>query len=248
MTYVVRSTANLPRPRGWTVARPAHISQKPKRLDIVTRRYDVCWLNGDDAVENRTVVAPAMDVFEQAFAALAQGTLIQTDKGQVAVEDLRPGDMIATADQGLRKLRWVGSMTLFPGSSDLGLPSAQLFRFTDGSYGHERGSPDLMLGPSARILPGILATDSSSSLLQPADLEDGQSVIRITPVSQVRVFHLALDRQGLMRANGILVASYHPGPNIEARMAPELFPHFLGLFPHVSRISDFGPLKHAGRE
>ena len=37
----------------------------------------------------------------------ASGTLIATDRGLVAVEDLETGDMVMTADDGLQPLRWI---------------------------------------------------------------------------------------------------------------------------------------------
>ena len=36
------------------------------------------------------------------------GALIETEDGQVPVEDIRPGDMVMTIDNGLQPVRWVG--------------------------------------------------------------------------------------------------------------------------------------------
>ena len=244
MNYVVRPKASLPKAPAWTVNRPAQIATKPKKLNIVTRRYEISWRDAAGSIDNKTIVAPAMPVFERAFNAFVQGTLIHTENGYVAIEDLQPGDKIATADGGLQTLNWIGSMMVFPQSQDLGLPSCKLFRVTDGSFGHDAQSPDLMLGPGARILPGQLATNSTSPLLEPADLEDGHSVISINPVSQVRVFHLALASHCLLRANGVLAESYHPGPAPGQELTPELFTHFLALFPNLRNLDGFGPLRH----
>ncbi len=244
MSYIVRTRANMPRPPAWTVHRPAQIATPPKQLNVVTRRYEICWRDPAGNAEAKTCVAPAMPVFEKAFSAFAQGTLIQTETGQVAVEDLKPGDMIATADGGLQPLMWAGTMTVYPNHLELGVPSCRLFRITDGSFGHDRNAPDLMVGPAARILPGALAIDSSSPLLAPEDLADGQSVIAINPMSQVRTFHLALASHRLIRANGVLVESYHPGSEPHMTLTPELLDHFLALFPHLGSLGDFGPLNH----
>ncbi len=244
MNYVVRTKTNFPKPQAWTVNRPSQLVAQPKKLDIITRRYEISWLTKDGATEAKTCVAPALPIFEQAFNALAQGALIQTDRGYVAIEDLRPGMMIATADAGLQRLTWIGSMTLFPAQHELGLPVCQLFRMTDGGYGHDRGAPDLMVGSGARILPGMSAINSSSPLVRPGALADGHSVIEINPVSAVRLFHLGLENHGLIRANGVLLESYHPGEQPHMQMSPELYNHFVALFPHINEIEDFGPLKH----
>lgn len=244
MNYLVRPKTNLPKAQAWTVNRPAQIVVKPKPLDIVTRRYEIEWLDADGTAQSKTCVAPAMPEFEKAFGAFAQGSLIQTEQGYVAIEDLQPGAMVATVDGGLQPLQWIGSMTLFPQQLELGLPSCGLYRVTDGSYGHDRNAPDLMMGPAARVLPGILAIDSSSVLVDVNQLADGNSVICINVVSPVRVFHLGLASHGLIRANGVLAESYHPGESMHMQLAPELYTHFVALFPHVKSLDDFGPLNH----
>ena len=244
MSYIVRPNFNTAKNQAWTVNRQALSAQKPKQLDVVTRRYEVEWLTSDGLAECKTRVAPAMQVFEQAFGAFAQGALIQTDKGYSAIEDLRPGDMIATADAGLQKLQWIGSMTLFPQSLELGVPTSQLYRITDGGYGQDPNAPDLLMGPSARILPGVLAIDSASPLISPQAMADGGSVIGINPVSPVRVFHLGLARHSILRANGVLAESYHPGVSPHMNMATELYPHFMALFPHINSIEEFGSQNH----
>ncbi|MEE9428752.1 MAG: Hint domain-containing protein [Paracoccaceae bacterium] len=244
MSYIVRSNVNPIKPQPWTVTRQTPSAVKPKELDVVTRRYEIEWLSSEGTVESKTCVAPAMQIFEKAFSAFAQGTLIQTQNGEVAIEDLRPGSMIATADGGLQPLLWSGSMTLFPQNLELGVPTARLFRVTEGSYGQNINGPDLLLGPAARILPGHLAIDSTSPLMALDRLADGGSIIGINPVSPVRVFHLGLESHRLMRANGVLVESYHPGEQPHMHMTTELYPHFVALFPHLESISGFGPLNH----
>ena len=100
MSYIVRSNANMPKPKAWTVNRQAELKARSTQSRQVTRRYDVEWLTPSGDVDGRTTVAPALPVFEESFSAFAQGTLIQTSNGYVAIDDLRPGDMIATADGG----------------------------------------------------------------------------------------------------------------------------------------------------
>ncbi len=244
MNYLVRSKAILPRPRPWTVTRPEQHNSRQKELDVMTRRYCVAWLSASGEAKNRTMVAPAVPAFEQAFNAFAQGTLIQTEHGKVAVEDLQPGDQIATADGGLQPLMWIGSMTLFPQQGDLGLSSAQLYRITENIFGLDRSAPDLMLGAAARLLPGFFAVDSSSNLVDIGDLADGHSVVMVRPMSAVRTFHLGLVGHRLIRANGVACESFHPGEYPHLYHSPEMFDIYMSLFPHVKSADDFGPLFH----
>lgn len=244
MKHASQLTGAMPAQRPWTVKTPQTLRPQPKTINVVTRRYEIHWLNAAGEDETRSPVAPAVPMFEQAFSAFAQGSLVQTDHGYVAVEDLRPGDRIATADNGLQTLQWLGSMTLFPQNSAFGLPEANLYRISDGSYGLDRSGPDLLLGPAARILPGLFAIDSTSHLNDIDDMADGSSVIRIRPVSPVRVFHLALKRHSLVRVNGVLAESYHPGDDAHVHLSREMFAIFLSLFPHVELPEDFGPVNH----
>ena len=147
-------------------------------------------------------------------------------------------------DGGTQTVQWIGSMTLFPNAVDLGLPSTQLYRITEGSYGLDRSAPDLMLGAAARILPGLYAIDSSSNLINIDDLSDGHSVIKIRPMSAVQTFHIGLTNHGLMRANGIAVESFHPGSEPQTFLNQDLLGMYLALFPHVESLRDFGPLNH----
>ncbi len=195
-------------------------------------------------IETKTKVIPALPVFQEAFSAFAQGTLIQTTNGQVAIEDLAPGTKVVAGEGKSEVVQWIGSMTIFPSAADLDLPEASIYRLTDGGYGLDRGTPDLMLGPSARILPGVLATDSSSPLKDISEMADGHSVIEIKPMSPVRVFHIGLASHRLIRANGVLVESFHPGPNARLHLSHELFEIFMSLFPHLVDSGDFGPLNH----
>ena len=243
MYYIVRSKAILPKPRPW-VNRPKQHNSRQKELDVVTRRYCVAWLSASGEAKSRTMVAPALPAFEQAFNAFAQGTLIRTEHGKVAVEDLQPGDQIATADGGLQPLMWIGSMTLFPQQVDLGLSSAQLYRITENIFGLDRSAPDLMLGAAARLLPGLFAVGSSSDLVDIDELADGQSVVMVRPMSAVRTFHLGLVGHRLIRANGVACESFHPGEYPHLDHSPEMFDIYMSLFPHVKSADDFGPLFH----
>lgn len=244
MSYVVRSNAALPKAKAWNINQPRISNEEKQRRKIPTRRAEISWLDADGNVASKTAVIPALPAFQNAFTALAQGSLIQTTEGPVAVEDLEPGMQVCTGCGRTEEIRWIGSMTFIPNSCDIDLPEAQLFRMTDGSYGHDRNAPDLMVGPGARILPGVLAVDNSSPLREIADLADGCSVLQIRPMSPVRVFHICLKSHALMRANGVLVESYHPGAQARQELSHEMFAIFMSLFPNVSNEGDFGPVNH----
>lgn len=231
-------------PSNWTV-RPDRQSQ---RVLPLTRRYEVAYLDSVGDIQEFNRVAPATPVFEDAFAALGHGVLISTATGPVAVEDLYPGTMIETVTHGHQPLLWVGAMTIYPGTAEKsGGEPACLTRLSTDSFGLGRPAPDLMLGPRARVLyrhsrcREILGTDRAFAPARA--FADGVNVIEVTPVSPVKVYHLALHGQQTLLANGIEVESYHPGMQPDAMMDDETRELFKALFPHIRSLSDFGPME-----
>lgn len=234
------------RHKPWTIrsaGQNAPAQSAPKTLGM-TRRYEVTWIDDDGNVDDFLRVAPAMPIFEQAFSAFAHGAVINTAEGPVAVEDLVPGMMIETASGEHQQLRWVGAMTMIPGAPVADEGSQRLYRVTADALGFGRPTTDVTFGPAARILnrdPVIRQALGSEAALAPVtSFEDGVGVVALTPVSPVRVYHLALDGHHVIRAGGIDVETYHPGPDAHYSMSTELRDVFMSLFPHMSSLQGFG--------
>jgi hypothetical protein len=222
-----------------------------QRSRPLTRKYEVAHLSTPDPSMPQTIcefsrTAPATPMFEDAFAAVARGSLISTTNGLVAVEDLLPGDQLETVGHGPQTLHWIGAMTLFPnvtGDADAG----QLLRVSADSFGIGRPMPDLILGPRARLFyrnSACLSLVGSETAFAPAHaFADGNSVTAVTPVSPVLVFHLGLNGQHIIRANGLEIESYHPGSHTDILPDRETMGLFMTLFPHLNTFRDFGPLR-----
>jgi hypothetical protein len=236
-----RSRALTARPS----SRPAREGADLGRDQPLTRRYDIRALAGDGTVEEFTRIAPATPVFEDAFAAFARGTLIATAEGPVAVEDLVPGTIVETATAGPQPLLWVGAMTVYPDTRGTGGGDGGcLTRMASDAFGLGRPAPDLVLGPRARVLFRSAACHEmvgASAAFAPARaFIDGDGAIRVAPVSPVRVYHLAVRGQQVIRANGMEVESYHPGAAPATMMTRETLDLFLSLFPHIDPADDDG--------
>lgn len=210
----------------------------------LTRRYEVTWINNDGQIDNFLRVGPAIPIFEQAFSAFSHGAMISTIDGPVSVEDLEPGQMIETANGTFEPLRWIGAMTLIPGAPTNGDVPQKLYRITADALGLARPATDVTFGPAARILnrdPAIRAALGAEAALAPiSSFEDGMGVIALNPVAPVRVYHLALDTHQVIRAGGVDVESYHPGPDAHYSMSTELRSVFLSMFPHLDSLQGFG--------
>lgn len=233
------------RNRPWTIRNAKNPTPVPVDPQVrLTRRYEVTWIDDDDNVDTFMRVAPAMPIFEGAFSAFAHGALISTSEGPVAVEDLVPGMFIETATGEYEKLRWVGAMTLIAGMETANIQPQQLFRVCADALGLGRPAQDVTFGPAARLLsrdPEVRSALGSEAALAPvSSLEDGVGVIALTPASPVRVYHLAFDGHHVIRACGIEVESFHPGPDAHYSMSQELRAVFVSLFPHMETLQGFG--------
>lgn len=240
-------TSVVRRHKPWTIR---STSQPPQPVPVpratgLTRRYEVTWIDDDGNIDNFLRVGPAIPIFEQAFSAFAHGAVITTQAGPVAVEDLVPGMKVETATGDYVTLRWIGAMTLIPGAPTSGGDEPQrLFRVTADALGFGRPGTDVTFGPAARILnrdPAIRAALGSEAALAPiSTFEDGVGVVALTPASPVRVYHLAFDGHHVIRAGGMEVESYHPGPDAHYSMSTEMRTVFLSLFPHMETLQGFG--------
>jgi len=212
----------------------------------MTRRYEASWLTASGDVDSSVRIAPAIALFEEAFSALARGSVLMTDEGPVAIEDIQPGMRALTADGRAEVITWVGSMTIFPNAPGTS-PDQQvtMTRITAEAFGHGRPTPDLVLGPRARLSlrdPRLMRVAEVERAYVPARaFIDGISVIEVRPATPVTVYHLILERQGALRVGGLEVESYHPGEGVEELIEPRMLSLFAAQFPQLERLSDFGP-------
>lgn len=221
---------------------PAGRSPRPMR------KFQTSYLRPDGTPVWTEQIAPASPIFDSAFSAFSHGTLLHTPSGQVAVQDLEPGMSVSTADHGPARVLWIGSMTLVPAAAGIDQTACRLTRIMPDAFGLGRPESNLTAGPGARILsrpPGLRDSFGPERVLTPAsDLVDDMNVIELVPPRPVTVYHLCLRRHAILRASGIEVESFHPGPGFERAMGPNMLALFLSLFPHVNKPSDFGSTSH----
>jgi hypothetical protein len=208
------------------------------------RKVEVACLGPSGDIMDASRLVPASPVFEEAFAAFARGTLLQTERGLTAIEDLWPGDRVRTVANGFQTLLWRGSTMIVPQAQGQEMSMGRLTRIAADALGIARPMHDLVLGPRARLAhraPGIRAMTGKDMALIPArDFIDGNNVIELTPPGAVPVYHLAFASHECVIANGVEVESYHPGPAHAMGLRQDMVGLFLSCFPHMSSVEDFG--------
>jgi hypothetical protein len=217
---------------------------RSQRTMPLMRKVEVACLGSNGNVTDAARLVPAVPVFEDAFSAFARGTLLQTDRGLVAIEDLWPGDQVRSVGNGFQTLLWRGSTMIVPHAQGQDATMGRLTRIAADALGIARPMHDLVLGPRARMAhraPGIRAMTGKEIALIPArDFIDGNNVIELTPPTAVPVFHLAFAGHECIIANGVEMESYHPGPAHAMGLRHDLLDLFLSCFPHLNSVEDFG--------
>ena len=236
-----------PKTQPWTARRQSRPVATPAAIPKarITRRFEMEWLEDGDIREN-VVVAPALPAFEQAFSAFAHGILVQTTEGPVAVEDLLPGMLLETADGSASQLMWKGAITIVPGAPTLSEEPSKLYRVMPDAFGLGRPLQDQTFGPAARRLdrdPLVRAAMGTDKALVPLSaMADGMGVIEVNPVSPTKVYHLVCEGHETLLAAGLEVESFHPGPEMQLSLPSEVLQLFMGFFPHLNVVRDFGRL------
>ncbi|MEO9514192.1 MAG: Hint domain-containing protein [Paracoccaceae bacterium] len=214
-------------------------SQYQPRL---TRNYEIAALRGDGSVATSLKKAVAFPLLDSAFSAFAQGALMKTPDGTVAIEDLQPGDFLNTSVGEPAQIVWIGSTVFTPNTR------TKLVRVMADSLGPARPASFVTVGPSARLLqttPSMRCISSGAPLLTPAaDFVDNVNVIEVTPPTPIRLFHVCLTRHAAVNVGGIEMETFHPGLAGARHISHADRDYFLSMFPHISHIVDFGPLAH----
>ncbi len=181
-------------------------------------------------VTTQTSVTPEQ---MEAIPCFTPGTLIETKWGLRAVETLKVGDLIATADNGYQILRWIGRRTV---------PAQGRFApilIKSGALGNDR---DLLVSPQHRMLlsgwQAQLHVGEDDVLVAAKHLVNGTTIVPAQRRS-VDYIHLLFDQHEIVFAEGIATESFHPGSFVmEADV--ETREEILAVFPELSVESTSG--------
>ncbi len=120
---------------------------------------------------------------------------------EVAVEDLRVGDLAVTASGTLRPVAWIGHRRLGEGGRLLPVPQ-QPVRVRAGAFGPGLPARDLRLSPGHPVLVGADADGTGGHLVPIMCLINGSTVLR-EPAEAVTYWHVELDRHDILLAEAL---------------------------------------------
>ena len=163
-----------------------------------------------------------------------RGTLILTDRGEVAVQDIRPGDRVITLDAGPQPVVWTG-MTRRRAAG-----SVAPVRIAAGALGNAR---DLWVSPQHRML--VRGPDGAEGFRPAIHLVDGRTIRQVAG-GTVTYFHLMCARHQVILAEGTPAESFFPGPEAWKSLPPAARAELLGLFPGLAPAAATRPSGRPG--
>ena len=165
--------------------------------------------------------------------AVLNGTLIATQRGEIAAEALHPGDRVVSRDRGLVPLRWTGQITAR--TAPVCIPRHAL--------GRNQPARDLYLAPDQKIwLRGAAFRDlfASHEVLVPAAALDGWSGIsQARYLTGATYILLLFDQPEIILADGLQIESRRPDTALDGMSCTARDPLF-ALFPGLERLTGRG--------
>ncbi|GJE70061.1 Hint domain-containing protein [Methylorubrum podarium] len=164
------------------------------------------------------------------------GTRIRTDRGEIAVEDLRVGDRAVTVSGALRPITWIGRREIVAEAGSLPFHQ-QPVRIRAGAFGRGLPARDLSLSPGHPVLVGAEADGEGGVLVPVMCLINGTTITR-EPRAGVTYWHVELDAHDILLAEGLPAESYIDGGDRA---------FFIEASDHALHDPDFVPAGWGGR-
>jgi Ca2+-binding RTX toxin-like protein len=171
------------------------------------------------------------------------GTLIQTDRGEMPVENIRKGDRVLTRDHGYRAVVWVGRRCL--SAVDMQAePHLAPVRIAKGALGPDMPRRDMHVSPQHRLLaqgPRARLLFGAHEVLIPALHLVGYPGITRGAAISTDYIHVMCDAHEVILSDGIWTESFQPGDHtlagMDAAQRFELETIFVELSPAAAGIA-----------
>lgn len=202
------------------------------QIDGEVARVEIIYGNGPLARSNPTQqqigISDLTFDLQPVVVCFVAGTMIDTPDGPRAVETLREGDLVSTADHCSKPVIWTGQRRV------AGRGGLAPIRFAPGSIGNDQ---TLCLSPQHRVMisgwRAELVTGWDEVFVPATKLVNGSTIVA-APCPEVVYVHLMFDRHEVIFANGVPCESLFMseasikgmGPTGRAEIA-QIFPELL---------------------
>lgn len=220
---------------GNTFLMPPPNGASPEEIEALTSQSIVSVSFPEDAC-NYDLCYSGIFTDRSCFPCFVRGTLIETEHGPVAVEDLAPGMRVLTHDRGPQPLRWVGSRALCSKTLQIN-PAMRPIRIVAGALGKDLPRRDLLVSPQHRILirsriaqkmfgaPEVLVAAKQLLQIEGIDIAHDQAV--------VEYFHFLFDRHEIVLSEGAATELLYTGSEALRSIGHHAREEIFAIFPEL---------------
>ncbi|AMY69143.1 Hint domain-containing protein [Frigidibacter mobilis] len=170
------------------------------------------------------------------------GTLIDSHHGPVAVETIRPGDLVLTRDNGYQPVHWTGARALTAAELQADRTLAPV-HIAAGALGPGLPERALTVSPQHRmLLTGVRAElmfGETEVLVAALHLVGRPGITRGKP-APVSYIHIMCAQHEIILAEGAWTESFQPGARTLAGMGEPQREELFRLFPELAAGADQG--------
>ena len=165
------------------------------------------------------------------------GTRLATPEGLRLIQDLRPGDMVQTRDNGMQAVLWTGHRRM-SGARLYAMPHLRPIRFRANAMGLHRPDQDLWVSPQHRMLVRGAAAqalfNAPEVLVAAENLINDHAITVDYTLREVTYVHVLLEHHNIIWANGLETESFHPANTSLDMVEPVQREGLLGLYPDLA--------------
>lgn len=167
------------------------------------------------------------------------GTRIDTPDGPRPVEDLRPGDLVLTLDDGPQSVRWVGRRTVTRQELQRD-PRLWPVTIAAGAFGPMQPEREMAVSRQHRILLTGWHCElhfAEPEILVPAHKLVNGDTVRLQPEGDITYVHFLCDRHQIVFAEGLAAESFYPSCHSMQGVEAEARAELLLIFPELADIA-----------
>ena len=139
-------------------------------------------------------------IIENTTPCYCPGTLIRTPRGEKKIDKLKIGDMVMTASDEARPIKWIGRRS-YGGRFVMDRKDILPVCIKAGALEDDVPKRDLWISPNhAMFLNGVL--------IEAKDLVNGVSIVQMEHAEEVEYFHIELESHDVIIAEGALAESF----------------------------------------
>lgn len=217
---------------------PVYITETTPLANFASKQL---YYNDSTGARKTAFIPRTFENFD-AMPCFARGTLIETDRGVVVIEDLTEGDLVLTRDNGSQPIRWIGSKSLSPASL-INAEKLRPIRIRRHALGNNIPSSDLLVSPQHRVLvrskiaQKMFGTDEV--LVAAKQLCQVDGIDLADDITEVEYFHILFDRHEVVISNGAETESLYTGPEALKSVGPAALEEIFALFPELKDLDYF---------